>query len=215
MLLAAGRGERLRPLTDQTPKPLLEVRGKPLIDWHLEALARAGVREVVINLSWLGARIRAAVGAGARFGLQIHYSEEPAAPLETGGGIVQARRLLGASRFLLVNADTYTHSDFALLRLRPQRWRSWCWCPIPHIIRAAILPQDGAEAETGDRATPTPASVSLAELPGAQCRKVSLLSVLRRAIAARRLRGELFQGQWADVGSAERLAALNAGASGV
>src|SRR5258706_15042151 len=86
MLLAAGRGERLRPLTDLTPKPLLEVRGKPLIVWHLEALARAGVRDVVINLSWLGARIRAAVGEGGRFGLTIHYSDAPGAPLEAGCG---------------------------------------------------------------------------------------------------------------------------------
>ncbi|MBV9695844.1 MAG: NTP transferase domain-containing protein, partial [Gammaproteobacteria bacterium] len=87
MLLAAGRGERMRPLTDATPKPLVRVGGRALIDWHLRALARAGVREVVINLSWLGAQLRAALGDGQVYNLRISYSEEGPVPLETGGGI--------------------------------------------------------------------------------------------------------------------------------
>src|SRR5258706_14439877 len=119
MLLAAGRGERLRPLTDLTPKPLLEVRGKPLIVWHLEALARAGVRDVVINLSWLGARIRAAVGEGGRFGLTIHYSDEPAAPLEAGGGSFHAPPLPRAAPFPVVNNDTYTPIGFTRPTIPP------------------------------------------------------------------------------------------------
>jgi MurNAc alpha-1-phosphate uridylyltransferase len=97
MILAAGRGERLRPLTLRTPKPLLMVRGRPLIAWHLATLARMGVREVVINLSWLGEQIRAALGDGAAFGLAIHYSDEGPEPLEVGGGIFRALPLLGRS----------------------------------------------------------------------------------------------------------------------
>ena len=96
MVLAAGRGERMRPITDTVPKPLVRVGGRPLIAWHLAALARAGVREVVINLSWLGEQLRAALGAGADFGLRITYSEEGPVPLETGGGIFRALPLLGS-----------------------------------------------------------------------------------------------------------------------
>ena len=94
MLLAAGRGERLRPLTDQHPKPLLMVRGKALIIWHLEALARAGIREVIINLSWLGEQIRARLGNGEEWGLRIDYSEEGPEPLETGGGIFRGQAVM-------------------------------------------------------------------------------------------------------------------------
>ena len=124
MVLAAGRGERLRPLTDHTPKPLLLVRGKALVVWHLEALARAGVREVVINLSWLGESIRQALGGGEQFGVQIQYSEEPAGALEVGGGIFRALPLLGAAPFIVVNGDTYTDLDFAKARYRTHRART-------------------------------------------------------------------------------------------
>ncbi|HEV7432932.1 MAG TPA: sugar phosphate nucleotidyltransferase, partial [Steroidobacteraceae bacterium] len=103
IVLAAGRGERLRPLTDHTPKPMLVVRGKPLIVWHLEALARAGVREVVINLSWLSELIRQGLGGGGQFGVQIQYSEEPPGALEVGGGIFRALPLLGEGPFIVVN----------------------------------------------------------------------------------------------------------------
>jgi len=218
MLLAAGRGERLRPLTDQTPKPLLEVRGKPLIVWHLEALARAGVREVVINLSWLGGRIRAAVGEGGRFGLKIHYSEEPAAPLEAGGGIFHALPLLGAAPFLVVNSDTYTDIDFSRLSIAPAALAQLVLVPNPeHHPRGDFAWQDGEVLETGEtRYTYAGIGVYRPELfAGCSAGRFPLLPVLRRAIAARRLRGDLFRGQWVDVGSAERLAALNAGATGV
>jgi N-acetyl-alpha-D-muramate 1-phosphate uridylyltransferase len=218
MLLAAGRGERLRPLTDQTPKPLLEVRGKPLIVWHLEALARAGVREVVINLSWLGGRIRAAVGEGGRFGLTIHYSDEPAAPLEAGGGIFQALPLLGAAPFLVVNSDTYTDIDFSRLTIAPAALAQLVLVPNPeHHPRGDFALQDGEVLETGEtRYTYAGIGVYRPELfAGCSAGRFPLLPVLRRAIAARRLRGDLFRGQWVDVGSAERLAALNAGATGL
>src|SRR5512138_3417587 len=117
MLLAAGRGERLRPLTDRLPKPLVEVAGKPLIAWHLERLAASGCREAVINVSHLGDRIIDYVADGARFGLRVAYSRE-AEPLETAGGIAQALPLLGAAAFLLVNADIYCEVAFRPLLAR-------------------------------------------------------------------------------------------------
>src|SRR6202044_2913272 len=104
MVLAAGRGERLRPITDTLPKPLVAVAGKPLIVYHLEALARAEIRSVVINLSWLGEKIRATLGDGGRYGVRIAYSEEGPVPLETGGGIHRALPLLGPDPFLVVNS---------------------------------------------------------------------------------------------------------------
>ena len=110
MVLAAGRGERLRPLTDTVPKPLVSVGGAPLIVWHLRALARVGIRDVIINLSWLGERLRAALGDGADFGVRIRYSEEGPVPLETGGGILRALPLLGPEGIqrLIVTKKTET-----------------------------------------------------------------------------------------------------------
>ena len=115
MILAAGRGERMRPLTDHTPKPLLPVAGKPLIVWHLERLAKAGLREVVINHAHLGEQIEAALGDGARWGLSIRYSPEPAGALESAGGIANALALLGMDApFLVLNGDI--HSDWDVAR---------------------------------------------------------------------------------------------------
>ena len=113
MILAAGRGERMRPLTDTRPKPLLEVGGKPLIQYHLEALARAGITEIVINLAWQGELIRRALGGGERFGAHIRYSEEPEGALETGGGIFAALPLLGSEPFLLISGDIWTEFPLA------------------------------------------------------------------------------------------------------
>ena len=112
MILAAGRGERMRPLTDHTPKPLLIVGGKPLIVWHLERLASAGFTEVIINHAHLGIQIESALGNGSQWGLNVQYSPEPTA-LETAGGIAQALPLLGDSPFVVVNGDTYTEFDFS------------------------------------------------------------------------------------------------------
>jgi len=111
MILAAGRGERMRPLTDTCPKPLLLVGGKPLIVWHLERLAAAGFREVVINHAHLGAQIEAALGNGSAWGLHLAYSPEPPGALETAGGIVQALSLLGEEPFLVINGDVYCDWD--------------------------------------------------------------------------------------------------------
>jgi hypothetical protein len=119
MLLAAGRGERMRPLTDSLPKPLVPVAGRPLIAWHLAALAAAGYREVVVNTSWLAEALHAALGDGAGFGVRITWSDEGPVPLETGGGIFRAVPLLGPGPFLVINADIWTDIDFARLALEP------------------------------------------------------------------------------------------------
>ncbi len=212
MVLAAGRGERLRPLTDHTPKPMLLVRGKPLVVWHLEALARAGVREVVINLSWLGESIRQALGGGAQYGLQIQYSEEPAGALEVGGGIFRALPLLGAAPFIVVNGDTYTDLDFAKLDIAPSALAHLVLVPNPEHHPGGDFVLQGREVSAGPapRLTYSGIGVYRPEL-FARCAagRFPLLPVLREAIAARRLSGERYDGRWTDVGSVQRLAALN------
>lgn len=211
MILAAGRGERLRPLTLQTPKPLLQVRGQSLIARHLAALARAGVREVVINLSWLGEQIRAALGDGAGFGLRIHYSDEGPVPLETGGGILRALPLLGPDPFVLVSADIYTDFDPGSLALEPGALGHLMLVPNPaYHPQGDFALRDGRIAATGEpRYTYGNVGLIHPELfagwpPG----RFPLLPVLQRAIAQGRLYGELYTGCWANVGTAEELAAL-------
>ena len=120
LIFAAGLGERMRPLTDRTPKPLLDVGGKRLIEWHLEKLAALGVRDVVVNTSWLAAQFPATLGDGARWNLRIAYSYEGDVPLETGGGMLNALPLLGEAPFLLVNGDVWTDVDFARLPREPR-----------------------------------------------------------------------------------------------
>ena len=213
MILAAGRGERLRPLTDHTPKPMLQVRGQPLIHRHLQALAGAGVREVVINLSWLGASIRDSVGSGDRFGLHVHYSQEPPGALEAGGGIFQALPLLGPEPFLVVNGDTYTDLDFAQLRIGADALAHLVLVPNPeHHPRGDFVLQD-RQVREGDAPRLTYAGIGVYRpqlFSGCVAGRFPLLPLLRAAIAERRLTGERYDGRWVDVGSAERLAALNA-----
>lgn len=120
LILAAGLGERMRPLTETTPKPLLQVGGKPLIVWHLDKLAALGVREVVVNTSWLAGQFPQALGDGARWGLRLHYSYEGSTPLETGGGMCNALALLGDAPFIAVNGDIWTDYDFARLPREPE-----------------------------------------------------------------------------------------------
>src|SRR5690348_11304855 len=214
MVLAAGRGERLRPITDTLPKPLVEIAGKPLIVYHLEALARAGVSDVVINLSWLGEKIRAALGDGGRYGVRIAYSEEGPVPLETGGGIHRALPLLGPEPFLVVNADVWTDMDLnripaldedadARLLLAPNP---------PHHSRGDFgLEGDRVVERDTERFTYTGIGIYRPELfAGCAPGKFPLLPLLKRAIAARRLRGELYRGEWLDIGSPDRLAWLDA-----
>ncbi len=214
MIMAAGRGERLKPLTDTVPKPLVPVAGKPLIVYHLEALARSGVREVVINLSWLGDRIKSALGDGGEHGVRIRYSEEGPVPLETGGGIFHALPLLGPEPFLVVNGDVWTDIDFGRLSLDG----SVADACIVLVQNPAHVPRgdfglDGdfvVERET-QRFTYTGVGVFHPEFfHGCQPGKFPLRPLLARAIAARRLRGSLYRGDWFDIGTLERLNELDA-----
>ena len=212
MVLAAGRGERLRPLTDHTPKPMLLVRGKPLIAWHLEALARAGVREVVINLSWLGDSIREGIGDGARYGLQVQYSQEPPGALEVGGGIAAALPLLGAAPFLVVNGDTFTDLEFTRLSIDPAALAHLMLVPNPeHHTRGDFVLNGRAVSDgPGPRLTYSGIGIFRPQLfanhpPG----RFPLLPLLRSAIAAGRLTGERYDGRWTDVGTVQRLTMLN------
>lgn len=213
MLLAAGKGERMRPLTLQRPKPLLEVHGKPLIIWHIERLLAIGVREFVINVSWLGEQIMNHCGDGSQWSSTITYSEEQA-PLETAGGIIRALEHLGTTPFLVINADIWT--DYPLQSLRNKT--------LPpagaHLVLVDNPPhnRDGDFSLRGDmvilkhdRAF-TFSGIGLyhpaffASFPEG---KRPLRPLLESAIREHRLFGEHYAGIWTDVGTPERLAALN------
>jgi MurNAc alpha-1-phosphate uridylyltransferase len=184
-----------------------------LIAWHLHALARAGVLEAVINLSWLGDRLRDVLGGGERFGLRIRYSEEPERALEVGGGIFQALPLLGADPFLVVNGDTYTELDFARLAIGPRALAHLVLVPNPeHNPQGDFTLHHGAIGTMGEpRLTYSGIGVFRPELfAGCSPGRFPLLPLLRAAIAAQRLSGERFDGAWTDVGTAARLASLNA-----
>lgn len=210
MILAAGRGERMRPLTDRVPKPLLPVAGKPLIVHHLEALSRAGFTEVVVNLSWLGEQIRALLGDGEDFGLSIRYSEEPEA-LETAGGILRALPLLG-ERFIVVNADIFTDYDFARLRNGDS---------IAHLV---LVPNPAhraggdfalAESRVSNDGEPRYTFSGIAQyrqafFAGLEAGKLALAPLLRAAADRGQVSGELFEGEWTDIGTPERLRSLDA-----
>jgi N-acetyl-alpha-D-muramate 1-phosphate uridylyltransferase len=216
MLLAAGRGERMRPLTDSVPKPLLNVAGQPLIAYHLQALARAGVTDVVINLSWLGAQISAALGDGSRYGLRIAYSEEGSPPLETGGGIFKALPLLGPGPFLVVNGDVFTDMDFAaptLVHLGAGALARLVMVPNPEHHPGGDLHLDSGQivAAGGERLTYSGVGMFHPDLfAGSQPGRFPLLPLLQRAREAGRLEGVLHRGLWLDVGTPQRWAQLAA-----
>ncbi len=211
MILAAGRGERMRPLTDHTPKPLLEAGGRPLIAYHLEALARAGVRDVVINHAHLGGQIEAALGDGSAYGLRIRYSPEEIA-LETGGGIFQALPLLGTGPFVVVNGDIWTDIDLAQLRLAEQDLAHLVLVANPshHPAGDFVLAGGRVVPEGSARLTFSGIGVYRATLfDGCTAGRFPLAPLLRTAIAAGRVSGELHAGRWTDVGTPERLAELD------
>lgn len=216
-ILAAGRGERMRPLTDHTPKPLIDVRGRPLIEHHLDGLRRAGIERVVVNLGWLGERLRAHLGDGARYGLRIDYSDEGWPALETGGGIHRALPLLGAAPFVVVNGDVYC--DYPLQRL-VERAQTLPPTELAHLVlvpNPAHHPDgdfalDGARVrETGEpRHTFSGLSVLRPALfDGCQAGAFALAPLLRAAMRADRVGGELYAGRWSDVGTVERRDALD------
>ena len=214
MILAAGRGERLRPATDSVPKPLIVVRGRPLIVWHLERLAAAGFRDLVINVSHLGGRIEAALGDGAQWGLAIAWSRE-AQPLETAGGIANARHLLGADPFLLVNADVYCDYPFERLGAIDLGGAAGHLVMVPN---PPFRPQGDfslMEGKVGNLAAPRYTYAGLGVFDPRVVDdvrtgdKAPLAPRLRAAAESAALRGELYAGMWNDVGTPERLAELN------
>jgi N-acetyl-alpha-D-muramate 1-phosphate uridylyltransferase len=214
MVLAAGRGERMRPLTDAEPKPLLRVGGKRLIEYHLERLVEAGFRDVVINTAWLGDMIETVLGTGSRHGLAITYSHERPEALETGGGIFKALPLLGSAPFLLVNGDVWTDIDFGALRRDPpaQSLAHLVLVPNPpHHTRGDFLLENGVVANgEGLRHTYSGIGIFRPEFfAGCTPGKFPMLPLLLRAIAAKALTGELHEGRWFDIGTIERMRALD------
>jgi MurNAc alpha-1-phosphate uridylyltransferase len=212
LIFAAGRGERMRPLTDFTPKPLIKARGKRLIEWHLEGLARAGVSEVVINTSHLAEQFPAALGDGSRWGLRIAYSYEGPQALETGGGMLRALDLLGADPFIVVNGDVWCEYDFSKLPAAP--------AALAHLVMVDNPPQhprgDFVLNARGLLHMPTldgPRTLTYAgigvyspqlldgSVPGA----FRLAPLLIDAINRGEITGERFDGGWSDVGTPERL----------
>jgi len=215
MVLAAGRGERMRPLTLARPKPLLEAGGTPLIVHHLRALAAAGFEDVVVNLSWLGGQIREALGDGTRHGLRIHYSDEGPEPLETGGGIFRALPLLGDGPFLVLNGDTWSDIPYVDLRerLAPVDLAHLVLVPNPtHNADGDFVLERGRIVETpGDRLTFSGVGLYRAELfEGCRDGVFKLAPLLRAAVRDGRVSGELHDGSWLDIGTPERLAELDA-----
>lgn len=209
MILAAGKGERMRPLTLHTPKPLVEVAGVPLIVYHIEALAKAGFDELVINHAWLGERIEAYLGDGSRYGVSIRYSAE-GEPLETGGGIFKALPLLGDEPFVVVNGDVWTDYSFATLPRRLEGLAHLVLVDNPahhpdgdfHLAGGRV-----SEAGGGERLTYSGLAVLHPALfegcaPGA----FKLAPLLRAAMARGQVSGERHAGRWVDVGTLERLA---------
>ncbi|NWD09553.1 N-acetylmuramate alpha-1-phosphate uridylyltransferase MurU [Pseudomonas gingeri] len=211
MILAAGKGERMRPLTLHTPKPLIRAKGVPLIDYHLRALAAAGFQEIVINHAWLGQQIEDYLGDGSRYGLSIAYSPE-GEPLETGGGIFRALPLLGEEPFLVVNGDIWTDYDFSTLH-RPLAGLAHLVMvdnPPHHPAGGDFVLSDGQvrDDESGAaRLTYSGISVLHPELfAGCVAGAFKLAPLLRQAMARGRVSGEHLKGHWVDVGTVERLA---------
>jgi len=222
MILAAGRGERMRPLTDSTPKPLLRAGGRALIEYHLSALVAAGLRDIVVNHAHLGARIEAALGDGARYGAHLRYSDEGAGALETGGGIFRALPLLGEGPFVVVNGDIWT--DYPFERLAESAARMTASGDLAYLVLVDnpahhpdgdFLLQDGRVVDRAKAGAPrltfSGIGVYRAELfAGCEDGAFALAPLLRRAMAAGRVGGEHFRGRWVDVGTPERLAGLDA-----
>lgn len=207
MILAAGRGERMRELTATRPKPLLEIAGRSLIERQIERLVAAGLDDVVVNLAYGGDAIRAALGDGSRWGVRIHYSQEGAVALETGGGIIEALPLLGTAPFIVINADVLT--DFPLTALTDARDQASTLVlvenPPHHPTGDFALDADGWLVAQGPRLTYAGiARLEPALFAGWSPGRQPLRPILEAAIAARRLRGIFHRGQWLDVGTPER-----------
>ena len=227
IIFSAGKGERMRPLTLTTPKPLLVAGGRPLIVWHLERLAAAGIDDVVINTSWLGDQFEPALGDGSRWGLRLHFIDEGTVPLETGGGILNALPQLGDAPFMVVNGDVWTDVDVAALPRQPAGDAHLVLVdnPVQHPRGDFILHDDGSVSDTGDAPRLTYAGVGVyrpsilegwrevigaTEGAAAVPPQFGLAPLMRHAMKRGRVTGQHHTGHWTDVGTPERLAALNA-----
>lgn len=225
LILAAGRGERMRPLSDATPKPLLEAGGKPLVAWHIERLARLGVRDIVINIAHLADRFPAVLGDGSRWGVTLHWSLEAEGSLETGGGMLQARSLLGEAPFLLVNGDVWSDFDLGLLPEQPPGLAHLVLVDVPAEKQRGdfVLEPDGRVRADGSPLL-TYAGIgvyraalldqwrsAVGDLPGAAADppRFPLAPLLRQAMARGQVTGQHHRGAWTDVGTPARLAALD------
>lgn len=215
MILAAGRGNRLRPLTDKMPKPLVHLAGKPLIEYHLEKLAASGVQEVVINHAWLGHKIEETLGDGSRWGLKIQYSPEPEGGLETAGGIINALSLLGTDPFLVINGDVYCDYDFASLIQVAKTMRFSESNRLAHLVLVPS-PEHNAKGDFGlnqdhqveQEGTLTFAGLSVLHpklFENMQVDFIRLAPILRQAMQKGLVSGELEEGMWSDIGTIERL----------
>lgn len=235
LVFAAGKGERMRPLTDTTPKPLLPVGGKPLIVWHLEKLAALGVREVVINTSWCADRFLPLLGDGRRWGLRLHYLYEGPEPLETGGGMLNALPWLGSEPFLAIAGDVFTDFDFARLPREPRGLAQLMMVENPphhpqgdfRLDREGRLrPRDANDTGEDKGTALTFAGIGLyrpaflahwREAVGNATGvdehppRFKLRPLLEAAMTSGQLHGQIHAGHWTDVGTPERLAALDAG----
>jgi N-acetyl-alpha-D-muramate 1-phosphate uridylyltransferase len=226
LIFAAGLGERMRPLTDHTPKPLLSVGGKPLIVWHLEKLAAAGVHYVVINTSRLAAQFPDMLGDGSRWGLRIRYAYEGPTPLETGGGMLHALPLLGPEPFLVVSGDVWCDADFSALPAAPQGLAHLLMAdnPVHHPRGDFRLDAQGRLHDDGERRL-TYSGIGLfrrelldgwpevvGDAPGADAKppRFKLRPLLETAIARGKVDGSHHRGTWIDVGTPARLAQLEA-----
>lgn len=214
IILAAGRGERLRPLTDSLPKPLLRVHGKALIMHHLERLRDAGITQVVVNTSWLAEKIHAALGDGSRWGVHVNFSYEGLEPLETGGGILKAMPLLGREPFLVVNGDIFTDFPFENLK------HSLKQDDLAHLVMVSnpahhhqgdfhLSPIGHLRLEGEPKLTYSGIGVYKADF-FKECRagKFKLVPLMESAMAVEALSGESYDGLWSDVGSPESLESL-------
>lgn len=212
MILAAGRGERLRPLTDTVPKSLVEVHGKSLLEQHLQRLQNGGIRKVVINLGWLGEKIVERIGSGARFGLDVTYSQEGDNVLETGGGIYKALPFLGGAPFLVVNADIFTDMPVGNVTLADEDLGHLVMVRTPSYRDHGDFDLRADRVRNTDKTTLTFSGVAVYRpefFAGCEAGRFPLAPMLREAADAGRLSGSLYEGTWEDVGTQSRLDELN------
>lgn len=217
MILCAGRGERLRPLTDSTPKPLIEVGGKPLVCWHIQALASAGFREIVINQGHLGEQLPVVLGHGEQWGVNLHFSSEPESALETGGGIFQALPLLGPSPFLVVNGDIWTDLAFARMRSIKCDQAHLVLVPNPEAHDGDFSLQSGRIHNTGPELKTFSGIAVYHPRMFEHCHagRFSVVPLLRKAAEDQVVTGECHTGRWFDAGTHERLDQLRGFLEGI